>query len=95
MAELEANLPIDLDAICLFDPGAGELRVEAVGPRSRPLNVELDLAEQAIFPAAANGFASCLEGGVFYQPDIRVIPTVLCRRLAERGLRSVVAAPPV
>ncbi|MBN9690550.1 MAG: PAS domain-containing protein [Verrucomicrobia bacterium] len=93
LTELEANLPIDLDVICLFDPGVGELRVEAMGPRSRPLNVELDLAERAIFPSAANGLESSLQAGVFYQPDLRLIPTGLCRRLAERGLRSVAAVP--
>lgn len=93
LAQLEENLSVDFDAICSFDPHTNSLRVAAVGPKSQPLNAQLGLDEQAVFPVDMNGLGACVRGETVYDPDLTEVNAPLPQKLAQAGLRSFAAAP--
>ncbi len=93
LAQLEENLPVDFNAICSFDPHANSLRVAAVGPKSRPLNAQLGLEEEAVVSVGTNGLGACVRGVTIYDPDITQVDSPVPQKLARAGLRSLAAAP--
>jgi PAS domain S-box-containing protein len=90
---LEDKLPIDFGCVCLYDSAAETLTVTSVGVRSGALAMELALTEQARVPIDQNGLSRCVRGQLVYEPDILQVPFPFPQRLANSGLRSLVAAP--
>jgi PAS domain S-box-containing protein len=90
---VEEQLPVQLCCICLYDPTDNVLRVTSLGLASAALATELGLTEQANIFIDPNGLARCVRGQLVYEPDISEVPFPFPKRLAEVGLRSMVAAP--
>lgn len=93
LAQLEENLPIDVNAICSIDMAGGTLSVVAVGPKCRALHAQLGLDEEAVFSWDADVLSQCVLGDLIYEPDISLGKAPILRKLAEAGLRSLVVAP--
>ncbi|WP_321474700.1 ATP-binding protein [uncultured Paludibaculum sp.] len=90
---LEDNLPIDFGCICLYDPGASSLEVTCVGVRSEALAMDLAMSENAQIPIDANGLSRCVSGQLVYEPDVTLLDFPFPKRIAQGGLKSLVAAP--
>jgi signal transduction histidine kinase/ActR/RegA family two-component response regulator len=93
LGKVEDRLPAEFACVCLYDPVADRLRVEAVGLRSRDLAVQAGLIEQGTFAVDPDGLDRCLAGVLVYEPDLREISMPFARRLAGAGLFSLVLAP--
>jgi PAS domain S-box-containing protein len=90
---LEEHLPVDFCCICLQDPAHEGLIVTSVGLRSEPLAMQLAMPAQAHIEIDQNGMSRCMRGHLVYEPDISQIPFPFAQRLAQGGLRAMVAAP--
>jgi PAS domain S-box-containing protein len=90
---LEDNLPLDFGCILLCDPTAEALTVVRVGVRSGPIAEQLSISEQTRIAVEQYGLLKCVDGQLVYEPDITQLSAPLAQRLANGGLRSVVAAP--
>ncbi len=93
LQNLEDNLSVDFGCICLYNPFAEILTVTSVGARSRPLAVQLAMAEQDRIPIDQNGLSRCVTGHLVYEPDVSQVQFPFPQTLARGGLRSLVAAP--
>lgn len=90
---LEDHLPADFVCICRYDSVAQLLVVAHVGTGSAALGRELGITERAEIPIDGNGLSRCVAGELVYEPDIAEVDFPFPRRLAARGLRSLVVAP--
>jgi len=90
---LEDRLPADFVCICAYDPVKMELTTSHVGVSSAALGQELGIIEHAIIPVDENGLSRCVQGALVYEPDIAEVDFPFPRRLARRGLRSLVITP--
>jgi PAS domain S-box-containing protein len=90
---LEDHLPIDFGCICLYEKSRGSLQVTCVGVRSETLAMELAMTENANIPIDTNGLSQCVSGKLVYEPDVTQLDFPFPRRIAQGGLRSLVAAP--
>src|SRR5579885_2176010 len=90
---LEEQLPLDFACLCLYDSAGHTLKVAGVGVKSNPLALELAMPEQASVAIDENGLSRCVRGELVYEPDIAAVAYPFPRRLAQVGLRSLVAAP--
>jgi signal transduction histidine kinase/CheY-like chemotaxis protein len=90
---LENELPIDFGCICLYNPSAEEVVVTCVGIGSAPLATELALTQQAHVRVDQNGLSRCVRGQLVHEEDVSQLDFPFPRRLAEGGLRAMVAAP--
>jgi PAS domain S-box-containing protein len=93
VGSLEEHLPIDFACVCFYDAASSMLTVTRVGARSASLAAELELTEQAQIGVGQNGLARCVSGQLVYEPDVADSASPFPQRLAQRGLRSFVAAP--
>src|SRR5262249_48806991 len=87
---LEDRLPADFVCVCSHDPGTMSLTVDHVGLNSAALGLELGIIENATIPVDENGLSRCLQGALVYEPDIAKLSFPFPRRLARRGLHSLV-----
>jgi signal transduction histidine kinase/ActR/RegA family two-component response regulator len=90
---LEEHLKIDFCAVCLYDPIDEALSVSCIGARGVALAEELKLTEQARIPMDESGLSRCVQGQLVYEPDLSRVEIPFPQRLAQGGLRSLVAAP--
>lgn len=90
---LEENLPVDLCCVCLYDQGANTLNVTSVGIRNREFGMKLAAPENAQVKLDQNGLSRCIVGELVYEPDISQTKFPFLQRIAQEGLRSLVAAP--
>jgi PAS domain S-box-containing protein len=90
---LEDHLALDFACVGLYDPPDNMLTITSVGVRSEALALELAMTEQARVDLDQNGLSRCLRGELIYEPDISEVGYPFSQRLAQGGLRSVVAAP--
>ena len=90
---LEEELPLDFSCICLYDPTGRTLTVIAVGLASAPLAQQLSMSEHARIPIDENGLSRCVRGNLVYEPQIDGLDFPFPQRLANGGLRALVAAP--
>jgi signal transduction histidine kinase/ActR/RegA family two-component response regulator/uncharacterized membrane protein affecting hemolysin expression len=90
---LEADLPIDFGGVCTYEPGAGFVSLQSIGPRGRALAPAMALGDAAAIPVDENGLSRCVGGELVYEPDTSTLPFALPRRFAQAGLRSLVLAP--
>ena len=90
---LEESLAIDLGCVCLYDSAAATLTVACVGINSESLAMELAMPEQACIDIDGNGLSRCVRGDLVYEPQLTEVPSPFPQRLAQGGLRSMVAAP--
>jgi PAS domain S-box-containing protein len=93
LRRLEEDLPIDFGCVCLHDALAETLTISCVGVRSGALALELGIAQNARLAIGQNGLARCVAGNLVYEPDLDKLASPLSQRLANAGLRSLVAAP--
>jgi len=92
---LEERLPVDFCCVCRYEAAADILVVTSVGVRSQELAMDLAMTRQARLEVAANGLSTCVMGQLVYEPDISQSALPFFQRIAESGLRSLVAAPMV
>jgi signal transduction histidine kinase/ActR/RegA family two-component response regulator len=90
---LEADLPIDFGCICLYDEKERVLSVSSIGSRGDALPNKPKLEEHEHICVAGNGFASCMQGQLIYEPDIDRAAGDFTRRLADADLRALVISP--
>lgn len=90
---LEAQLPLDLACVLLYDPPETELTVAAMGPAGTPIAARISLAPETRVPIGANGLSRCVQGHLVYEPDLSQAHGPLAQQLAGAGLRSLVIAP--
>jgi PAS domain S-box-containing protein len=90
---LEDQLPVDFCCICRYDSHDNSVTVTGVGLRSEALAMELALTERARVEIDENGLSRCVRGQLVYEPDIGAVAFPFPQRLAQGGLRSLVAAP--
>jgi signal transduction histidine kinase/ActR/RegA family two-component response regulator len=91
--KLEDDLQIDFTCVALVDPASETMTVTSVGIRSAALAMELGLLEQQRIAVDLKGLALCLRGQIIYEPDLDRRQSPFMERLAEAGLRALVAAP--
>ncbi|MCW3061081.1 MAG: hybrid sensor histidine kinase/response regulator [Capsulimonas sp.] len=90
---LEDKLPIDFGCVCLYDQPSNAVKVIQVGIGSAALAEKLAMPEQAMIPIDENGLSRCLNGRLVYEPDVSQVQFPFPQRLAQGGLRALVAAP--
>ncbi|MCU1326583.1 MAG: hybrid sensor histidine kinase/response regulator [Bryobacterales bacterium] len=90
---IEDSLPTDFACICHYEPSTETLTVKCLGARSQALATELDLTENSPIAVDQNGLVRCVDGQLLYEPDTSTVGFPFAQRLADGGLRSVVAAP--
>jgi PAS domain S-box-containing protein len=90
---LEDQLPADFVSICLYDRIKHVLIVRHVGAKSAGLGRALGMFEQADIPVDENGLSQCVRGALVCEPDITETEYPFPRRLAQKGLRSLVITP--
>ena len=90
---IEEDLPVDFSCICLYEQGTKELTVTGVGVRSEALAMEMAMTKYTRVEIDQNGLARCVSGQLVYEPDISQSSFPFPRRLAQGGLRSLVATP--
>lgn len=90
---LEDQLPVDFACLCLYDRADHALTVARVGVKSGALALELAMPERARVDIDENGLSQCVRGKLVYEPDIAELDFPFPRRIAQGGLRSLVAAP--
>lgn len=90
---IEENLPVDFGCVCLYHPEDETLEVTCVGVRSEEFAMELAMKELSRFPVGTNGLSRCVQGTLVYEPDVSELDHAFPRRVANAGLRSLVAAP--
>ncbi len=90
---LEEQMPMDLCIICLYEPGEDVLVVSSAGARSTQLAAELAMPQHARIRADENGLSESMKGRLVYEPDLSKVPFAFPTRLAQGGLRAMVAAP--
>jgi signal transduction histidine kinase/CheY-like chemotaxis protein len=90
---LEEQLPVDLCCLCLYDAGSNVLTVSKVGPRCTALARQLGLAERARLAVDSDALTHSIRGTQVSEPDTSQVTSPLSRRLAEAGMRSLVASP--
>lgn len=90
---LEDSLPVDFGSVCLYDASAQSLTVTCVGVRSASLAMDLAMSPQSRFAIDANGLSRCVRGQLVYEQDVSEIHFPFPQRLANGGLRAMVAAP--
>jgi len=90
---LEENLPIDFGCVCLYDQATEELTVASVSARSEGLTAALAMTEHARMGIDRNGLSRCVHGELVYEADLAEVSFPFPQRLAQAGLRSLVAAP--
>ena len=89
---LEDRLPIDFGCICRYQSADEGLIVACLGLRSLPLAAELGLTEDARVDLE-EGLSRCLRGELVHVPDLTQATQAFPQRLADTGLRALVAAP--
>ncbi|MEO8314709.1 MAG: PAS domain S-box protein [Pseudomonadota bacterium] len=90
---LEEHLPADFCCILLYDPADQRLTVTSVGLHGAALAMTLAPTGESRIAVEENGLTQCVRGRLVYEPDIALYRGPLARRLADGGLRSMVAAP--
>lgn len=90
---LEDSFPIDFGCVCMYDPAVEALTVTCVGAHSETLAHELAMTEQATIRVDQNGLSKCVRGQLVYEHDVSEVQFPFPKRLADGGLRSLVAAP--
>ncbi|HEV8395470.1 MAG TPA: PAS domain S-box protein [Vicinamibacterales bacterium] len=90
---VEDQLQLDFCCIGLYDRGDDSLVMARVGVRSQPLADRLSMPEKARVPVGQNGLRRCVNGQLVYEPDLTRLQFFFPQRLANGGLRSLVAAP--
>ena len=90
---LEEHLPLDFSCVCLYEPMDRTLTVSSVGIHSEPLANAFAAPEATRIDIGRNGMARCVGGELVYEPDINASKFPFFKRLADDGLRSLVAAP--
>ncbi|HEX7887088.1 MAG TPA: ATP-binding protein [Phenylobacterium sp.] len=90
---VEQQLPVDFACVCRYDAATRILAVSSVGASSPELGLSLSTPEPLTCPVDDSGLASCIQGGLVYEPDISGIGFPLQAQLARAGIRSLVAAP--
>ncbi len=90
---LEDNMPIDFGCVCLYDQSAAKLEVTCVGVNSAALAADLAMTEHASIDIDSNGLSQCVEGHLVYEPNVASLNYPFPRRVAQAGLRALVAAP--
>lgn len=93
LGSIEANLPLDFSCVCLYDQAQRLLHVTHVGAGSQMLAMELALTEQASIIVDQNGLRQCVQGQLVYEPDLSQSRFPFPQRLANAGLRALVAVP--
>ncbi len=90
---LEDHLRIDFGCVCRYEAADEQLVVSCVGLGTETLALDLATPQQATIDVGRNGLTRCAHGSLVYEEDIRKVNFPFARRLADAGLRSVVAAP--
>jgi PAS domain S-box-containing protein len=90
---IEENLPVDFSSVYLYNRDTNQLTVESVGPKSGSLAMQLSMQEKSLIAIDANGLSRCLLGKLVYEPDVTHVAMPFPQKIAEGGLRSMVAAP--
>jgi signal transduction histidine kinase/ActR/RegA family two-component response regulator len=90
---LEDNLPADFASIFLYEPAGHALSVSNIGAASYPVAKALGIVERTKLPVEKSGLASCLDGKLIYEPDIRGASSPFLQRMAEAGFRAFVSSP--
>jgi signal transduction histidine kinase/DNA-binding response OmpR family regulator len=93
IGSLEAQLPADFACMCRYSPMDKALTVLCVAPHSLARAMAMGLNEQTQFAIDENGLSHCVAGELVHEADIGASAAWLSRRLAEAGIRSLVAVP--
>jgi PAS domain S-box-containing protein len=93
LRSLEENLGIDFACICRYQSEPDQLTVNCVGEKSTTLGREIGIVEQSRIDVDENGLSRCLRGELVYEPNIESAQLPFPARLANGGLRSLVASP--
>jgi PAS domain S-box-containing protein len=95
VGSLEERMPVDMCAICSFDPATGTLAVSRIGARGRELALATGLVDSppAVIPIDGNGLARCVRGELVYEADLRDSAFAFPQGLARAGCHCVVLAP--
>jgi len=90
---LEDHLALEFACIGLYDQPDNMITITSVGVRSEALALELAMTEQARIDVDQTGLSHCVRGQLVCEPDISDAKYPFSQRLAQAGLRSLVAAP--
>jgi signal transduction histidine kinase/ActR/RegA family two-component response regulator len=90
---VEEELPVDVAAMCLYEPAVQALTLAVIGPGSTTLAPALALEEGQSIPIDQNGLAHCVAGELVYDPDTRERQFPFPQRFARAGVHALVVAP--
>ncbi|MEO8316029.1 MAG: ATP-binding protein [Pseudomonadota bacterium] len=93
VGNLEAHMPVDFACVYQYSEPDRRLTVCAVGPKSRPLALEIGLPQHTCIETGDQGHDLCASRILVYQPEIATLASPFAQRLARGGLRGVVVAP--
>lgn len=93
LSTLEAQLPTDFAAICLYDAGTRALTLSRLGLRSRGVVQAVDITEGMLVPTDARCIARSIRGELVYEAGMAESTGGFLQRLRQAGIQSVVTAP--
>ncbi|QGZ93422.1 ATP-binding protein [Terricaulis silvestris] len=93
VGNVEERLPADFVCVCTYERADNCLKVERHGQASAARAIAMAMTEGALVAIDANGLSRCMSGRLVYESNLTDLPFPFPQRLAEGGLRSLVAAP--
>lgn len=93
VATLEEKMPVDYGAVLLHDADEESFVASCVGVKGRAMIASNDADGPERMAFLESGLAGCLQGNLYYEPDIREIDAPYPERLSAGGVRSMVAVP--
>jgi PAS domain S-box-containing protein len=93
LRSLEENLGVDFGCLCLYQADPPLMTVACVGEKSQALAPEVGLEERIQFEMDPASLASFVQGELVHESGEETPRSPFAVRLAEGGLRDVVAAP--
>ena len=90
---LEDQMPVDFACMCLYDKARNDVMIASVGLRGAEIAAKLALTEHQRVNIGDDCVAKAVLGQLIHEPDTSIVQSPFPKRLAEGGLRAMVAVP--
>ena len=90
---LEDQMPVDFTCMCLYDEAVNDVMIASVGLHGAEMATALALTEQSHLDIGGECVSKLKRGLLIYEPDTQVVNYVFPKRLAQGGMRAMVAVP--
>jgi len=90
---LEDQMPVEFSCMCLYDEAVNDVMIASVGLHGADMAKTLALTEQSHVDIGGECVNKLKLGLLIYEPDTKLVGYVFPQRLAQGGMRAMVAVP--